>query len=474
MRYKFVILFAFIILGFSASYAAKKPTSNITEISIKAKQLAKENIVIAYYYFGQIYVKDSISLDAKGRGVIRSDKKYPQGLYTLCVKRSPAIDLILGEDQVITVNIDTTNHYENIVIEGAQESVDFNDYASFMKQLQKSSKEKSDLIKELKDTAEIEKIKAELKLMGASMTERQNTLIERYPGSMCELFLKGLQSPEFKEPEGYADMSDSLKWAVQYAFLRDHYFDNINLSDKRSLHTPYLNKTLDTYMDKILVQRYDSIIPPALALIERAKGDDDTFRVICNYMLQHGVKSKIMGMDRMLVELGRKYYLSGEATWADSTLKSNIDKEIKKIEHSLVGDKANNLKCKKLDGTYKNLYDMGGTEYTILFFYEPQCGHCKKTAPKIAELYEAYKDDPRISIVAFYMLTDHDEWTKFIEEKKMQNLENVWDPERTSFYWYWYDTSSTPMIYVIDKEHKIFAKKIDADTLKLIFEYELK
>ena len=56
----------------------------------------------------------------------------------------------------------------------------------------------------------------------------------------------------------------------------------------------------------------------------------------------------------------------------------------------------------------------------------------------------------------------------------MQNMTNVWDPERTSFYWYWYDTSSTPMIYVLDKNHKIFAKKIDADTLKLIFEHELK
>ena len=227
-------------------------------------------------------------------------------------------------------------------------------------------------------------------------------------------------------------------------------------------------------MDKVLIQRYDSIIPPALALVEKSRGNENTFRAICNYMLQRSVKSNIMGMDRLLVDLGKKYYLTGTATWADSTLKSNIGKEIKKIEHSLVGDTAHNIKLQELDGNYRPIYDMSGSQYTVLFFFEPQCGHCKKTAPQVAELYEAYKDDPRVKVIAVYMLTDKKEWTDFIEEKKMQNMTNVWDPERTSFYWYWYDTSSTPMIYVLDKDHKIFAKKIDAETLKLIFEHELK
>lgn len=450
------------------------PLSNQTEIQIKAKQLAGEKLLLAYYYFGQIYVKDSITVDAKGKGKFVSKEKLPQGLYTICVKRTPVFDLILGGDQTMTVKIDTTNHYDNIVVEGSAESADFNDYAMFMKHLQRNSKEQNERIKELTDTAEISKIKAELRLMGASMTEKQNILIKKYPQSMCGIFVKGLQSAEFKEPEGYEQMSDSMKWVLGYAFQRDHYFDNINLSDERSLHTPYLSQTLDTYMDKVLIQRYDSIIPPALALVEKSRGNENTFRAICNYMLQRSVKSNIMGMDRLLVDLGKKYYLTGTATWADSTLKSNIGKEIKKIEHSLVGDTAHNIKLQELNGNYRPIYDMSGSQYTVLFFFEPQCGHCKKTAPQVAELYEAYKDDPRVKVIAVYMLTDKKEWTDFIEEKKMQNMTNVWDPERTSFYWYWYDTSSTPMIYVLDKDHKIFAKKIDADTLKLIFEHELK
>ncbi|MBR4483555.1 MAG: hypothetical protein IKS58_06245, partial [Paludibacteraceae bacterium] len=316
---------------FVSTISADTPTGS--EIQIRAKQLAGENILLAYYYFGQVYVKDSLQLDSKGKGTFKSKEKYPQGLYAICVKRAPVLDLILGGDQTMTVKIDTTAHYENITVEGSAESADFNGYAQYMKKLQRSSKEKNEEIKALKDSAEIDKIKAELRLMGVAMTEKQNALIAKYPKSMCGIFIKGLQSPEFKEPEGYDQLSDSMKWVLGYAFQRDHYFDNIDLSDERSLHTPYLSQTLDTYMDKVLIQRYDSIIPPALKLVEKSRGNENTFRAICNYMLQRSVKSNIMGMDRLLVDLGRGYYLNGIATWADSTLKSNIEKEIKKIEH---------------------------------------------------------------------------------------------------------------------------------------------
>lgn len=474
MKYRFLIITA--LLGLSLPLLAKeKKSEDFTQITISAPQLAGEQVMLAYHYFGQMYVKDSLTLDKKGKCIFFSDKKYDEGLYAVCVHRAPITDIILGGDQTMTINVDTTEHYRNITIEGSQESADFNDYAHFMRDLQNTSTEKSKLLEGMTDSVEIGRVKAELKLLGTTMTEKQNNLIKKYPESMCGIFVKGLQSVEFPKPEGYDALSDSMKWVLQYHFQKEHYFDNLNLADERTFRTPYIKQTLDTYMDKILVQRYDSILPAAIKLIEKSrKGTEQTFRVVCNYMLQWDVKSNIMGMDRMLVELGNNYYLNGVATWADSTLKSNIGKEIKKIEHSLVGDKAHNIKLCGLDGQYRPIYDMGGSQYTVLFFFEPQCGHCKQTAPKISAFYEKYKDDPRLNIIAVYMLTDKDEWTKFIEEKKMENLINVWDPDRTSFYWYWFDTSTTPMIYVLDKEGVIFAKKIDAETLDIIATHELK
>jgi thiol-disulfide isomerase/thioredoxin len=125
-------------------------------------------------------------------------------------------------------------------------------------------------------------------------------------------------------------------------------------------------------------------------------------------------------------------------------------------------------------GVYNYLYNIGGEQITVLYFFEPGCGHCKKTTPVLAKFAQQYKDDPRIKIVAVYMLEDKEEWMKFVKEHDMSALVNVWDPKRVSNYWYWYDTSTTPMMYVMDKEHTLFAKKIDVETLERIAQYELK
>jgi thiol-disulfide isomerase/thioredoxin len=324
--------------------------------------------------------------------------------------------------------------------------------------------------------AEKETLTQQMNALSTQVKEKQQTLIQKYPNGMVGVFLKGLMVPElpaWTDSLGCANV-DSCKAMHRYLFYKNHYLDNLNLSDVRIFRTPYIANTLNTYLDKVLLQINDSIIPSALQMIERSRGNDTTFQIIANHVLNYSVKSKIMGMDNLLVEVGKRYYLSGLATWADSTLLANLTSEINKIERSLVGMEAHNIPLSDANGQYRYLYDMGGSQLTVLFFYEPSCGHCRKTTPILAEFAKKYKDDPRIKIVAVYMLEDQKEWQEFMEKHDMSALVNVWDPKRVSNYWYWYDTSTTPMMYVMDKDHKIFAKKIDVPTLEMIAKHELK
>ena len=125
-------------------------------------------------------------------------------------------------------------------------------------------------------------------------------------------------------------------------------------------------------------------------------------------------------------------------------------------------------------GQYKQLYDLCGEQLTVLYFFEPSCGHCQKTTPVLKDFYEKYKDDKRIKIISVYLLLDKKEWQDFIQKYGTGIFTNVWDPERISHYWEWFDTSTTPMMYVLDKDKKIIAKKIDVETLDMIVKYELK
>ena len=449
-------------------------------LAVQAPALKNTKMFLGQYYMSKLYSKDSILLDEKGNGAFVGEEPLPEGLYVLYFSDTQYFDVMIGKDQSIKVQVDTTDLPHNVRFNGADETIAFYDYSAFLADRQKTNAALAQQRKALSeqsqpDSLKLKQLENKAKQLNEEVIAYQHQLTQTYKDGMLGVFIRGLMHPELPEFEIPSEASnpDSLKRALQYGFVRDHYLDSLNLSDERTFRTPYIRSLLDTYVNRMLVQQYDSIIPPAIRLVERSRGDEHCFQNVANYFLDYAVKSNMMGIDKLTVELGHRYYLSGLATWADSTLKANIGSEVRKIETSLVGMQAHNVALCDTLGRYRNLYDMCGDQITILFFFEPGCGHCKKATPKVRDFYEQYKDDPRINLIACYLLEDEKEWRDFIKEYHTECFMNVWDPKRSSYYWYWYDTSSTPMIYVL-KGHTIFAKKIDAESLEMIAKYELK
>lgn len=469
MKFKSLILLLAITFG---CFYANASNTDSYRISVKAKQLKSDSLFLGYYYYGKLYVQDTLSLDKNGRGVFSGDKKINEGTYVMYFHGSKYFDLLIGSDQDFSVEIvDTLSLPESVKISGSRESEDFHNYSLSLRNAQLKYNELSEEIKLTEDSMKKVYIQNQAQQLSEKVNLLRDSLIETHFSDMLALFLNGLNVPEYK-PD--SSVSDSLKPMHRYLFEKEHYLDNLDVTDARIIRTPYFPSTLDTYINKKLYQISDSIIPPVIKLVERSRKNEECFKIVLNHCMNYAINSKIMGMENLMVELGRRYYLNGLTEWSDSTWLKNLEEEIYKNERSLVGMKAANIQLADVNGDYKRLYDIGGTEVTILYFYEPSCGHCRKTMPKVGEFAKKYANDPRIKVVAVYMLEDKDEWTKFIEEAELSALVNVWDPNRVSYYWYYFNTSTTPMVYVMNKEHKIFAKKIDVDTLYLIAENELK
>jgi thiol-disulfide isomerase/thioredoxin len=468
MKFKMLLLaFAIGVLNLCAANIDSK-----VKFTVKAKQLKSDTIYLGYYYNGKPYVQDTIRLDKNGRGELSSKKELKEGAFIMYFHGTKYFDLLIGKDKNINVEIkDTLSLPESVVITGASESVDFHNYALKLKSSQQSYSKIGEQLKNTEDSLAKVNLQAQAKAIYESVNATRDSLIEANPGTMLSIFLNGIKTPEYVVDE---NIPDSLRPMHRYLFEKEHFLDNLDFSDERTLRTSFLPSTIDNYLSTKLFQINDSIIPPVIKLVERSRKNNECFRVVLNHCMNYAINSKIMGMDNLMVELGRRYYLNGLTDWADSTWLKNLEEEIYKNERSLVGMKAANIQLADAENNYKRLYDIGGSEVTILYFYEPSCGHCRKTMPKVGEFAKKYASDQRIKVVAVYMLEDKEEWTKFIEEADLSALVNVWDPNRESYYWYYFNTSTTPMVYVMNKEHKIFAKKIDVDTLYLIAENELK
>lgn len=467
---KFKVLFLVLVFGLGAlsAFGAKSDY----KIKVSAPQLKNDTIYLGYYYNGKPYVQDTIKLDKRGVGVLESEKELKEGSYIMYFHGSKYFDLIIGKDKNFSVEIrDTLSLPESVLIKGARETVDFHNYAFRLKSSQQLYSKIGEQLKAADDSLAKANLQAEAKAIYESVNATRDSLIEVHPGTMLSIFLSGIKTPEYAVDES---IPDSLRPMHRYLFEKEHFLDNLDFSDARTLRTSYLPSTIDNYINTRLFQISDSIIAPVVKLVERSRANDECFRVVLNHCMNYAINSKIMGMENLMVTLGKRYYLNGLTEWADSTWLKNLKEEIYKNERSLIGMKAANIQLADAENNYKRLYDIGGTDVTILYFYEPSCGHCRKTMPKVGEFAKKYASDPRIKVVAVYMLEDKEEWTKFIEEADLSALVNVWDPNRESYYWYYFNTSTTPMVYVMNREHNIFAKKIDVDTLYLIAENELK
>jgi thiol-disulfide isomerase/thioredoxin len=441
-------------------------------IDVTANQLANQSIYLAGYFNGKIYAFDTLKLDTKGKGIFSKKKKLDEGMYLVYYTASKYFEFMLGEEQSIKIKIDTANNISGIEATGAPQTEAFMNFGKFMTQKKKEQetlRKKQEAAKT--DSVKIKEIGNELKKLDDEVIAYQKNLAQQNEGKITGLFAKALSTPQFPENLIKGDMKNKDFLLARYEYAKKHFFDNINIADKRSWRLNLLNQKLDEFTQHLLIQIPDSIIPEAINLIELSKKDSICYNLMTNYMINYSVTSKVMGMDKLFVTLADRYYFTGKAPWADSTLMKNITSEVKKVRYNLIGMQAANLPLIKLDGSQFNIYD-ANSKYTLVYFFEPTCGHCKEMTPKVHDIYEKYKDKG-FEVVCIYLMTDKKEWTDFLTEDKLYDWINVWDPTRDSHYWEFYDTSVTPGVYLLDKDKKIIAKKIDAKSLDKILDFEI-
>ena len=465
MKFKYFILFAVFI--FTTLFSCYANTDSV-RIEVNAPQLENQMITFCAYFDGKTYVVDSLYLSNKGEGLIHRKEKYPEGLFLFHLGNDKYIDVLMADDQSFSIAIDTTDLLNNTKIEGAPQTEVFHRYAAF---LQQKGKEREALINEyhslpdeLKDQ---EKTQNQLNELNNEVVKFQSDIKSQYAGQWVSTFLKGaepVQTGPYPYPKSQEEANE------QFYYLKDHFFDNVDLQDKRFWYTNYFPFQIINYMEKQVEQVPDSLANAASRLIAKTVGDSTSFNLMMNKLLDFSLNSQLMGWDNIWLKLAEDYYFTGMVTWGDSTHHANIRSEYNKLQYNRIGMKAHNMKLQDSNGKPTNLYNVG-KKYTLIYFYEPSCGHCQQTTPEIYDkVYKKYAGD-ELDIACIYIMTDKKEWMDFVMQHQIEgeHWHNLWDPDRKSFFWKYYDTSSTPSVYLIDENKTIIAKKLDPDTLDQIF-----
>jgi len=443
-------------------------------ISLKWDGLKDTAVYLAHYFDTKIYVNDTIKLDKNGKGIFKNDKSLHEGLYVLYFNDKTYFDILIGKDQDFAVATDTSDIIKNLKIQNSKESENFLIYQNI---LRNKSNEKNELNKKFQNAIDSEKQKIgdEINEIDDFVQKFIATESIKYQGTMYSLFLKTSQHIKIPKPDISKDNPkyDSISWFYYYNYNRDHFFDSVDFSDERILYTPLLTPMLDNYFNKILIQSPDSIIPQAFKIIDRSRKNNLVFQYISQYLLNNSLQSKVMGMDAVFVSIADGIYLNGEATWTDSTTMAKIAEEAYLTRPNLIGKKAPELIMENIDGEFESLLQLQ-SKFTVLVFWEPSCGHCKKEIPELYQnVYMKYLSQ-NIDYFAVNIDDKKKEWTDFVSENQLVGWHHVWDPTNQSRFRFKYNVKTTPLLYLLDKDKKIIAKRIDIPTLIKLLDSLLK
>jgi peroxiredoxin len=220
---------------------------------------------------------------------------------------------------------------------------------------------------------------------------------------------------------------------------------------------------LETYFEKTIAQIPDSINKECDMVIKKARANSEIFKYTLVTLLNKYAASKIMGMDAVYVHLVDNYYAKGDAPWVDTTTLAKMKMEANKKRNLLIGKIAPNLYLPDTTNMRSvNMYDIK-SKYTLLVFWDPDCGHCKKEIPQLAQVYPKLKPlGVTIYSIATIAEEERDHWKEFIRVNGLDFI-NVAD---YLGYRTLYDISSTPVIYILDANKKIIAKRIGVDQLE--------
>jgi thiol-disulfide isomerase/thioredoxin len=454
-----------IILFISTGFFCSGQQTTGFEITVSINGLQDSSVYLAYHLGDKQYIKDTINLDKNGTGVLSGKTPLPMGIYMIVLPGNNYFELLISDDQYFGISCSLKDYFNTLKFSGSQENEAFLAYQKNWLSLQEQAGKINQRIQKNQQKSDSLKIlTVEQKLLENKMKSYLRTVINENNVNLLSVLVKALlpiDVPEFSIPANSPN-PDSVRALKSYLYNKNHFFDNLDLTDERILRTPILDARLNAFFSNVVIQVPDSINAEIDKLIAKCQGNYRIFQYVAVFLFNHFRESEIMGFDAVMVKLADDIYLSGKADWVSDEFITDLRKQIDLIRPNLIGKKAENLVMNTYNGVYASLYDIK-KEFTILYFWEPDCGYCQTETPVLKEYYDKVKNTG-IEVFAICTQSDKAAWEKYIAENKLLWI-NGWDPDRLTHFDYYYNVQSTPLVYILDKDKRIIAKKLAVEDI---------
>ncbi|MBK8346602.1 MAG: redoxin domain-containing protein [Saprospiraceae bacterium] len=434
-------------------------------VQIAIKNYTNDTLIVGNYFGEKQIVKDTLFAKAKGKFVWDSEEQPEPGVYLLLLKPDNAFTqfIVDPKESKYTMEFDAKDLL-NIKFKGSDENKNFYDYLLFLKDKRILADTLRAQIDRAKGKNETNKIAQEkLDELDKDVKKYQKDFISKHPQSITTMLIKSnidIEVPDFTGNE------DSVKYR-RYYFYKHHFFDNINMQHHALIRTPFIHQKVDYYVNKLSNQQPDSLIRAVDIVLGKLEGNPEAYRYYLADFLNKYAQMKMVGLDAVYVHLVDNYYKKGKASWVNEDNLKKMSENADDLRPILIGKKIPDITTYEEDGTPVRLYDIQ-SPYTVLIFWAPDCGHCKKIMPNVVDFYKKNKDK---GVKVLGVCTKSGDKTNTcwpaVKEKGMEDFINTAD--EYGRYNQKIRVKSTPKIFILDAKKEIIIKDIPGEEIDRIF-----
>ncbi|MFM2395389.1 MAG: hypothetical protein RLZZ546_3372 [Bacteroidota bacterium] len=439
-------------------------------IRLKIRDYENDTLIIGYYYGEKQLVKDTVFAAKKGEFIFQGKEKLDQGMYLALMKPDNSfVQFLINDEQKFEIEFNKNENTKLKFIK-SDENSRFYEYMDYIKNKSTSLAPLRDALKKAQDNKsnDTANLQTKLDIADKEVKSYQNKYIDSYPNTYMTNLIKSTFDVEIPKYEGKKEDVDMLR----FKYYKEHFFDNTDFNYPHLIRTPFIHNKIDSYIKKLTSQHPDSINISVDYILQKFSNNPDAFKYYLSHFLNEYANSNIIGLDKVFIHIADKYYAKGKATWVKEDNLKKIMEEANNLRNILIGEIFPNIVTYKEDQSPFILHQHS-SPYTVLLFWEPSCGHCKKAIPFVVEFLEKFKDKG-VSVVTV-CAKGHEKYNtcwEAVKEKKMESLINTGDQyqrfrEILKFIKF-------PKIFILDAKKEILFKDISAEDLGKIMEEIMK
>jgi thiol-disulfide isomerase/thioredoxin len=423
-------------------------------ITIKLPEINHESYYLARYYGDKFQMVDTAFLKSDSIVHFTQTELYPEGIYLLVDQsKNRLLEFLIADDQTFRLEIPKDQN-KQLSCSGSLNTCLFIEQMNYTNMIFSQ-------IKLLEDNQD-DQVKKD-SLLNLLATYQENIKTD-HSDSFVAKIISAME--ETKVPDSIA--KDQRK---AYYFYKSNFWNSFDLTDDRFLRSPLLNTKIKQYFEQLVPQQADSIIKEVDFLIGQTRENTTMRDYLIWYFTDQYQNPKIMGLDKVFVHLADTYFAHLEIANTTPSVKQKIMERADQLRRLTLGSPAPDLWLVDTTDAFVSFKSIE-MPYIVLFFWDQDCGVCKKELKTLQELYGA--QNRNFEIYGIAANADFDAWEAYLQSNDLPWINVNGMKSMTPDFHDLYDIYGTPVIYVLDPERKIIAKRIKAEQIPLVIEHDQK